>query len=479
MAFSYTTTCSTTLLPTTITPSPMPSGLVPCCDHTQKALRSMVHVTKSGHSSDIFIQNSLLHFYLVEKDVFSASQLFQSISFPDVVSWTSIISGLSKCGFEAEAIAKFSLMDVKPNSATLVSVLSACSSLRALRLGKAVHAYSLGNLSDNNIVLDNSMLDFYVKCGSLVSAEYLFVKMPNRDVVSWTTMVDGYAKMGHCEEAIGVFKNMVQEGETEPNEATLVTVLTASSSRGALSLGQWVHSYIGTRCDIAVEGNLGNALINMYVKCGHMSAAIQVFNRLLYKDIISWDTIISGMAVNGRGKQALQLFSQMLVNGVLPDDVTFISLLSACSHAGLVDEGSMFFKSMRYIYGIVPSLLHYGCMVDMYGRAGFLEEAEAFIRDMPEEAEGPIWGSLLQACKSHGNENMFERIKQYLLNNGDVSMGTLALLSNAYASLDRWDDADKVRKAMRGRGLKKMAGSSWIELDTSTNRRNVDEYAGR
>ncbi|KAG6632465.1 hypothetical protein CIPAW_13G161400 [Carya illinoinensis] len=435
----------------------------------QKGLEIHARVLKSGHYSDIFISNSLLHFYLVGNEIVSACRVFDSISSPDVVSWTSIISGLSKCGFEEEAIFKFSSMDVRPNSTTLVSVMSACASLRAVELGKAVHGYILRNMDESNVILSNVILDFYVRCGSLAGAKYLFVNMPNRDVFSWTTMVSGNAQRGSSEEAVRVFQEMVEVGEALPNEATIVSVLSACSSIGALSLGQWVHSYIDSRSDISVEGNVGNALINMYVKCGHVNLAIQVFNKLMCKDIISWSTIISGMAMNGQGMHALQLFSLMLVLGVPPDDVTFIGLLSACSHAGLVDKGLMFFKVMKNVYGITPQMQHYACMVDIYGRAGLLEEAEEFIRQMPVEAEGPIWGALLNGCRVHRNEKMFERIRQCLLDTRGVSIGTFALLSNTYASSDRWEDSNKVRDAMRCMGLKKMAGSSWIEVESSTN----------
>lgn len=407
---------------------------------------------------------------MVVNDIVSACQVFDSISHPDVVSWTSIVSGLSKCGFEHEAIVKFSSMDVEPNSTTLVSVISACSSLGAFMLGKAVHGFTLKKLCGTNIILENAILDFYVRCGSLWTARYIFENMPERDVVSWTTILGGYANRGFCEEAVMLFKEMIRRGEAEPNQATLVNVLSACSSIGALSLGQWVHSYMGARGDlITMGGYVGNALINMYVKCGNIRVAFQVFNTLESKDIISWSTMISGMAMNGYGMHALQLFSLMLVHGVLPDDVTFIGLLSACSHAGLVDQGLIFFEAMKTVYRIVPEMQHYACVVDMYGRAGLLEEAEAFIREMPIEAEGPVWGALLNACKIHGNEKMSERIKHGLLNSTGVGSGTLALLSNAYASSDRWNDANRVRDEMRWMGLKKLAGRSWLEADIPVN----------
>ncbi|PON59050.1 Pentatricopeptide repeat [Parasponia andersonii] len=431
----------------------------------QKGLEIHAHVLKCGHYYDVFIQNSLLHFYVTENDIHSASQVFDSIRSPNVVSWTLIVSGLSKCGFDEEAIVKFLSMDVEPNSFTLVSVMSACSSLRALRLGKAVHGYSLRNLSEHNIILDNKILDFYTRFGSLVHARHLFVKMPKRDVFSWTTLMGGYAQAGLCDEAVTVFQQMVEGDEAKPNEVTIVNLLSACSSVGAFNLGEWIHSYISDRRDLVVNGNVGNALINMYVKCGHLGMALQAFKAIKSKDIISWSTMIGGMAMNGYGNQVLQLFSLMLVHGVPPDGVTFVGLLSACSHAGLVDQGLMFFNAMKVVYGIEPRVQHYACVVDMYGRAGLLGAAEAFIRRMPITADSAIWGALLNACRIHGNYEKFDRIRRCLVDGGEVNIGTLALLCNVYTSSDRWDDANKVRDEMERMREKKMAGCSWIEAE--------------
>ncbi|KAM1804524.1 hypothetical protein ACFX12_030378 [Malus domestica] len=445
-------------------------ALKACCflHDDNKGREVHARVVKTGHFSDTFIQNSLLHFYVTQADIVSATRVFDSIPNPDVVSWTSMISGLNKCGFVEEAIVKFMSMDVPPNSTTLVIVMSACSSLGALKFGKSVHGYCMRKLSERNVILDNAVLDFYMRCGSLVSARYLFVNMPRRDVYSWTSMVGGYAQRGFCDEAVKLFQGMVQGEEVEPNEATIVNVLAACSSIGALSLGQWVNSYISARPDLVLNGILGNALINMYVKCGEVGMAVSVFKTLVCKDHISWSTIISGMAMNGYGIHTLQLFSLMLVHGIPPDDVTFLGLLSACSHAGLVDQGLMIFNAMKNVYRIAPQTLHYACLVDMYGRAGFLEEAENFMKEMPTEADGVVWGALLNACKIHGNEKMLKRIRNGLLKSRGVSIGTYALISNTYATHERWDEANKVRDEMRQMGLKKLAAYSQIDVDPNT-----------
>ncbi|KAI7982348.1 Pentatricopeptide repeat-containing protein [Camellia lanceoleosa] len=354
----------------------------------RKGLEIHARVIKTGHFSDIFIQNSLIHFYVLENHIVNACRVFYAILYPDIVSWTSIVSGLSKRGFESEAIVKFLSMDIEPNATTLVSVISACSSIRAVKLGKAIHGYCLKNLTEDNIILDNAVLDFYVKCWSLRSAHYLFVRMPKRDVVSWTAMVGGFAHTGFCEEAVGIFQDMLLRREAEPNEATIVNVLSACSSLCALILGRWVHD-----------------------------------------------------------------------------------------HGRMIDQGLMFFKAMTVVYRIEPQVQHYACIVDMYGRAGLLKEAEAFIKKMPVEADGTVWGALLNACRIHGNEEMFGRIIRCLPTTEGVSIGTYALLSNTYASSRRWEDANAVRDVMRTMGLKKKAGCSWIEADASIQRYDIlDKY---
>ncbi|KAI8001110.1 putative pentatricopeptide repeat-containing protein [Camellia lanceoleosa] len=195
----------------------------------------------------------------------------------------------------------------------------------------------------------------------------------------------------------------------------------------------------------------------MYAKCGDMGMAIQMFNMLMYKDIVSWSTIISGLAMNGLGVHTLPLFSLMVIHGVPPDDVTFIGLISTAMRGRMIDQGLMFFKAMTDVYRIEPQVQHYACIVDMYGRAGLLKEAEAFIKKMPVEADGIVWGALLNACRIHGNEEMFGQITRCLPTTEGVSIGTYALLSNTYASSRRWGDANAVRDVMRTMGLKKKA----------------------
>ncbi|KAI3826519.1 hypothetical protein L1987_00567 [Smallanthus sonchifolius] len=437
-----------------------------CCftNSFNKGQEIHARVTKSGHFSHTYIQNSFIHFYVIKNDIVYAYRVFQTIVSPNVISWTSIISGFSKCGLEDKAIRIFSVMSVNPNANTLVSVLSACCNVGGLKLGKSVHCYWLKLFDHHNVILDNALLHLYVTVGSLEYARHVFDKMPERNVVSWTAMVGGLVLRGFCEDAIDVFNKMVKEGEVKPNEGTVVNVVAACASLGSLRLCESVHAYVQERRDIFLEGNVGNAFINMYAKCGSIRSAILVFKTLRFKDVICWTTMINGFAMNGLGDRVLPLFGLMLVHGVAPDDVTFVSLLTACSHGGLVDEGLMLFRAIVNTYGITVNEKHCVCVVDLYARAGRFKEAEEFVMGMDVEPDSPVWGVLVGACRVHGNEAMIRRVSETLVEKG-ASGGTLALVTNSYASSSRWDESMEIRNVMSCLGLKKMAGCSWIELD--------------
>ncbi|MCL7038546.1 hypothetical protein MKW94_022685 [Papaver nudicaule] len=424
---------------------------------------------KSGHAaSDIFIQNSLIRFYSDFGDVLSARREFDNVSSPNVVSWTSIIQGLVKNGYEEEALKVFRSIDCRPNSMTLVTVLSACSLLRAVNLGKSVHGYSIRNsVGEDNTCVDNALLNLYSECMCTVTARNLFESMRSIDVISWTTMISGYAKAMFYEDAIRCFHMMIEGGEAEPNDATLVTVLSVCVAVGSSSLGKWVHSYMEGRHDLLVGGfsHVWNALLDMYVKFGNMDMAIKVFKSLRCKDLFSWTIMMNGMAMSGQGKQALQLFSFMLINGFLPDGVTFLSLLSACSHGGFVKEGLSFFKAMKDVYKIKPDMQHYACIVDMYGRAGLLYEAEAFVKEMPVAPNGSVLSALLNAYRIHGDSEICDRLGQIIITTTGASIGSFRTLANIYASVNRWSDAKNVEDMIKCIGVKKIPGCSWVEVD--------------
>lgn len=316
---------------------------------------------------------------------------------------------------------------------------------------------------EGNIVLWNVMIDGYIRIGDLTAARELFDKMSQRSVISWNVMISGYAQNGYFMEAIETFR-LMQMGKVRPNYVTLVSVLSAISRIGALELGKWVHLY-AERNDIVIDDVLGSALIDMYAKCGSIEKAVQVFNRISKPNTITWSAIIGGLAIHGRAKDALDYFSRMEREGVTPSGVVYIGILTACSHAGLVEEGRLFFNHIVNEVDFEHRLEHYGCMVDLLGRAGLLKEAEEFILNMPIKPDDVTWKALLGACKMHGNIEMGDRVAQILMNMAPRDSGAYVALSNIYAASRDWESVARVRLKMNEMNVRKDPGCSWIELD--------------
>eukprot|EP01018_Ginkgo_biloba_P037424 Gb_17094 [translate_table: standard] len=444
-------------------------GLIPACAHLgalQQGKCVHEYTIRNGFDSDVSVGNSLVAMYAKCGNLHIARQLFDKMPTRDVVSWSAMIGGYTQNGHAPEALALFNQMqqaDVKPNSVTMLSVLSACAQSGALQQGKWIHDYIGRNGFESDVSVWNSLIDMYAKCGSMELACQLFDKMSKRDVVSWNAMIVGYAQNGHAKEALTLFYRM-QQAEVTPDSFTMVSVLLACAHLGALQQGQLMHDYIiksGLESDVFV----GTALIDMYAKCGTIDIARQYFDHMLYRDVVSWSAMIAGYGMHGHGEDALALFFQLQQTGTKPDNIIFISVLSACSHAGLVDEGWQLFYYMSRDYSITPRVEHYACMVDLLGRAGKLYEAQHFIRNMPLEPNVDVWGALLGACKIHNNIDLGERVAEYLFDLETKDAGHYILLSNIYAAAGKWDDAAKVRKMMKERGLRKTPGCSLIEVD--------------
>ncbi|XP_074275002.1 pentatricopeptide repeat-containing protein At5g48910 [Silene latifolia] len=318
---------------------------------------------------------------------------------------------------------------------------------------------------DGDVVLWNVMVDGYVKIGEFEVARKLFDEMPKRSVVSWNGMIAGYARGGRFREAVEVFREMQVVGDgVKPNYVTLISVLPAISHLGALELGNWVHLY-AERNGIVIDDVLGSALVDMYSKCGSLGKALQIFEGLPKKSTITWNAVINGLAIHGRANEAIEYFSKMLDLGVKPSDVTYIGVLTACSHGGKVEEGKMFFNHMVNVCGFPPRIEHYGCMVDLLGRNGLLDEAEKFILEMPLKPDDVIWKALLGACKMHGNIEMGARVAKHLMEIVPSDSGSYVALSNLYASLGNWDGVAQVRLLMKDKDIRKDPGCSWIELE--------------
>lgn len=455
------------------------------------------HILQLGFDSDIFVNNALIHMLVSCGELEVAHKVFGEIPVRDLVSWNSLISGYARSGRAHEALRMYQEMKAEkilPDEITMIAVVSSCAQLEDLMLGREFHQYIKDNKLNLTVPLANTLMDLYAKCGDLEAAQLLFYNIKKKTMVSWTTMIMGYAKFGdletarqlfdempekdvvpwnaiiggyvqakHSKEALAMFHKM-QATNIKPDEVTMVNCLSACSQLGALDFGEWIHHYI-RRHKLSVNVALGTALIDMYAKCGNIAKALQVFHQLQGQNTLTWTSIIAGLALHGNAHEAISYFLEMIDVGLMPDEITFIGVLSACCHGGLVEEGRNFFAQMTTRFNISPKLKHYSCMVDLLGRAGLLDEAEELIRNMPMEADTVVWGSLFFACRIHGNVDMGERAAMKLLELDPHDGGIYVLLANMYGEAKMWEHADRVRKMMRDRGVEKFPGCSSIQVN--------------
>jgi pentatricopeptide repeat protein len=372
-------------------------------------------IIQRGWGSDVFLMSSLVDMYAKCGSMEDASRVFKKMPSLDVVPWNTMICGHVKCGEGQKALELFQEMrkeGVQPDLRTFVGLVNACASVVALEEGRHAHRQIIEHGWDSDIIVGNSLIDMYSKCGSLEDACKVFKSMASHDVITWNAMISGHVKCGEGQKALELFHQMEQEG-VQPTPITLVGVLNACASVLAIEEGRCAHEQIienGWDLNVFV----GNSLVDMYAKFGSMEDACRVFNKLPSHDVVSWNALLGGYAMHGHGKEALKNFEQMC-EGVQPNNITFISLLSACSHAGLVVEDLCCYASMSTIHRISAKLEHYTCMVDLLGCAGYLQEAENMIKAMPYNPNVAVWMALLSACRIHGNVEMAEHVAKQVL----------------------------------------------------------------
>ncbi|XP_057815488.2 pentatricopeptide repeat-containing protein At2g13600-like [Cryptomeria japonica] len=458
------------------------------CGNIQKARK----LFDKMHNSDVVSWNAIIAGYTHNGALDEAFRLFEEMPQRDVVSWTAIIAGYTQNDPVEKALEIFNQMQqagVNPNVATFVSILSACARIGALEQGMEIHQKIIENGFLSDVVL-NSLIDMYAKCGSMPRAHVLFDKMLDADVISWTAMITGYAQSGVLDKALRLFKEMpkrnvvswtamiagcaqnglfdkaillfkqMQIAGIRPDSATLASILPACAKLGALERGMEIHQKIvekGFLSDVVL-----NALIDMYAKCGILQKALELFNYMRQPNVTACNIIIAGYATHGYGKEALKLFELMKHLGTNPNHVSFICVLFACSHTGLVVDGCKYFNSMTDSYCIIPTMDHYVCMVDLLARAGYLEEAFNFIIKMPINPDVVVWMCLLGSCRSHTNIWLGEFVARLIFELRPKDASPYVLLSNIYAEAGRWGDAKKARKLMTDRGIKKIPGCSWM-----------------
>ncbi|KAG9439280.1 hypothetical protein H6P81_019445 [Aristolochia fimbriata] len=431
-----------------------------------------------------------------------ARQVYDQITEPDIFVANTLLSALASGPDPFEVVLFYirflESSFLKPDRRTFPLLLKACARIPSLPLGRAIHAHvfkfgfssqvrvlnflvhmysSCGSMESARLAFDaiteydaaswNILLGGYLKCGSFDVACKVFDEMQERHVVSWSLMINAYMEDGCFKEALEMFGKMLDEG-VEPNESVLVNVLSACAHLGAVEQGKWLHGYVA-KC-FGINVRVGTALVDMYLKCGCVDEAVEVFDGLEEKNVLTWSAMIGGLAINGQGESALDLFSQMEMSGVKPNAVTFIGVLNACSHAGLVDEGVRHFDSMSKAYGLKPHINHYCCMVDLYGRAGMLEKAEEIVKTMPMKPNAAVWGALLNACRISGNFELGEQVGKRLIDLEPNHSGRYVFLANFYANKGRWEDVAEMRRLMKERGVVKTPGCSLVDLKGAVHR---------
>ncbi|KAJ8754360.1 hypothetical protein K2173_002811 [Erythroxylum novogranatense] len=379
--------------------------------------------------------------------------------------WVAMAIAYSRNGCLKEALLLYTDMlwhHVKPGNFAFSLALKACADLNEIDIGRGVHAQVIKSYEEPDQVVNNALLALYAECGCFNEVLQLFGKLPKRNVVSWNSLIASLIKQNQVFEALNLFRRMQRE-KMGFSWVTLTSILAVCARLTALHFGKEIHAQIVKSC-IRADILLLNSLMDMYVKCGVVDCGRMLFNRMRNKDLTTWNTMLTGYAINGCMDEAMGLFNEMVSSGTRPDDVTFVALLSGCSHGGLTETGQAYFRKMEMDFGISPTLEHYACLVDILGRAGKLEEALEVVRNMPMKPGGSIWGSLLNSCRLHGEVSLGEVIAKRLFEIEPNNAGNYVILSNIYAKAGMWDSVNMVREMMQRRGIKKEVGCSWVKV---------------
>ncbi|KAH6766023.1 Tetratricopeptide repeat superfamily protein [Perilla frutescens var. hirtella] len=447
------------------------------------ALTVHQNLTEDGFDQDPFLATKLINMYAELGSVRGARQVFDEITDRTIYVWNAIFRALSLLGYGEEVLRlyrRMNLIGMPSDRFTYTYVLKACvvsgSELSLARAGKEVHANVLRRGYEGHLHIMTTLVDMYAKFGCVESAWLVFSSMSAKNLVSWSAMIACFAKNGRAFDALELFREMMREsGDVLPNSVTMVSVIQACAALSALEQGKLIHGHI-LRKGLDSILPVMNALVTMYARCGDLELGETIFNQMTRRDIVSWNSLISSYAVHGLGSKALQTFEEMVQLGMSPTSISFISVLGACSHSGLVDEGKLVFESMVKEHGIYPSVEHYACIVDLLGRANRLDEAAKIIADMRDEPGPMVWGSLLGSCRIHCNVKLAERASSRLFELEPRNAGNYVLLADIYAEAKMWDEVKGVKKLLEAKGLQKVSGCCWIEVKKKIySLKSVDE----
>ncbi|THU60203.1 hypothetical protein C4D60_Mb07t10170 [Musa balbisiana] len=431
------------------------------------------HLIRRGFAGDLFIENSLIDMYSKCHDISSAYRVFDAMIGRNTVSWNIMISSLVHTEKHWEALALFDSMKeagIQTDEVTLVNLLQSCKKLGQAVWCKCIHSMVIKRQLISNNMVSNNLLDAYAKCNYMELAMELFKGMENRNVISWSIVVSGFVHIGQPDKAIAFFREMWLAGE-KPNPITMLSVLEACTVAAELKLSKCAHGIV-VRNEFLNELAIGTAVLDMYAKCGDVNASRKVFQAMPQRNVLSWNAMIGALGMNGCAQAALAVFHEMEVEDVMPNEVTILSMLSACSHGGLVEEGLSIFQRMSADPFLQPSPEHYSCVVDMLGRAGDVEGALEVIRKMPKELEaGPAaWGALLSACRSYGNCEVGKDAASRILELEPTNSAGYLLTSSMYAKGGSIHDMARARLLMKKKGVRVISGYSLVHVDQKAHK---------
>ncbi|KAL5709623.1 hypothetical protein ACHQM5_020288 [Ranunculus cassubicifolius] len=443
-------------------------SVLPICASLKDLRRGrLVHelVEQKGIGNSIVVKNSLVDMYGKCGCLYEARSIFDQMSERDVVSWTAMMAGYVVNGDARSALAlchPMQLEGITPNAITVASILSACVVSLNLKHGKCVHAWVTRCRLESDVNVETSLIDLYAKCNRMDLSFCVFTRTSRKRTVPWNAIITGYVYNGLAKDAVEIFKQMLVE-IVEPDGTTLISLLPAYADLADFQMANNIHCYL-LKSGLDTKTETSTSLIDIYSKCGSLEFALEVFNGIPQedKDTITWSAIIAGYGMHGHGEIAIGFFDQMKQSGIKPNEVTFTSLLHACGHAGLVDEGLHIFKYMVVNQHQVPRTHHYTCIIDLVGRAGRLKEAYELIKAMPLEPNHAVWGALLGACVIHEEVELGEVAAKHLFEIEPNNTGNYVLMSKLYSAVGMWEDALNVRNMMEERGLRKTPGSSSI-----------------
>ncbi|WOL09595.1 pentatricopeptide repeat-containing protein [Canna indica] len=420
---------------------------------------------KSGFSDDLCVSNALIDLYAKCGQTQTAHRLFQFLTSKDIISWSSLIAGHSQnCQYIEcfELFAEMMRLGIKPNSVTIASVLPSLSSLKLFEKGKEIHAYAMRHGFEFDIYIATALVDFYSKSGFLIEAQSIFKILSDTDIAIWNSMISGYVFNDDVDSAFQTLRQ-IPRARPRPNSVTVISILPLCNRFTMLNHGKELHCF-AIRGGLSSIITVSNSLIDMYCKCGCLELGKKVYTQMTNRDIVTYNTIITALGMHGHGDQATVYFDDMNKDKINPDRVTFIALLSACSHAGFIERGLLYYNSMMKDYGILPDMEHYSCMVDLYARSGYLDGAWEFIKNMSVDPDIDVLGSLLGACRTYKRLDLAELISFKIFEKTSTDPGYYVLLSNIYAAAGKWADVKKVRAMIKDKGLMKKPGNSWIQI---------------